>query len=120
MNQFGTILGWDFFLQAAAFLFLLDWILYVPLFRPLLAKEYGREWKAPTAGRVILTSGLWLLALGLAGFGPKQSQTGDDLIGWRSPSNKSLFFPIPLRHVIGQLHNLRYFLLQKEHQLVEQ
>jgi len=78
MNQFGTILGWDFFLQAAAFLFLLDWIFYLPLFRPLLAKEYGREWKAPTAGRVILTSGLWLLALGLAGFGPSSLR----VIGW--------------------------------------
>ncbi|NDA26617.1 MAG: hypothetical protein EBZ05_07240, partial [Verrucomicrobia bacterium] len=71
MNQFATTPGWDLFLQAAAFLFLLDWLCYLPLFRALFASEQPGEWKAPSSGRMILEGGLWLSALGVAGYGPE-------------------------------------------------
>lgn len=78
MNQFATTPGWDLFLQAAAFLFLLDWLCYLPLFRALFASEQPGEWKAPSSGRMILEGGLWLSALGIAGCGPEPLRA----VGW--------------------------------------
>jgi len=78
MNPLGTTPIWDLFLLGVVFLFLLDWVFYLPLFKSLFASEHGREWKALSAGRRILGAGFWLVALGVAGLGPEPFRA----LGW--------------------------------------
>jgi len=78
MNLLWNAFSWNYFLQAAAVLFLLDWVFYLPIFTSLFAIEKGCEWKPQPAGRVVLAAGGWLLTIGIAGFGPEPLRC----VGW--------------------------------------
>lgn len=78
MNFLENLLHWNFFLKATAFLFFLDWVFYLPIFKSLFAFEQGSTWKARPEVLTILAAGGWLVSIGLAGLGPEPLRA----LGW--------------------------------------
>jgi len=78
MNFLENLLHWNFFLKATAFLFFLDWVSFLPIFKSLFAFEQGSTWKARPEALTILAAGGWLVSIGLAGLGPEPLRA----LGW--------------------------------------